>query len=155
MSCDEATILGTCHEWWEWSIIGNRKMNKYAMKPVHLALASHSSPYFQTDIFLTIQYVGSSPTLQSSQLQEDDPMHCVKCGHDSMLEIGRWANKGNLLGPLSFRFTRFNMVSCSASNTLGNLSCGNLKWWMALLFWLHCMKHKHDTESEVGRWGLT
>ena len=45
---------------------------KYAMKQVHLALDSHSSSYFQTDIFLTIQYVGSYPTLQSSQLQEYD-----------------------------------------------------------------------------------
>ena len=45
---------------------------KYAMKQVHLALDSHSSSYFQTDIFLTIQYIGSSPTLQSLQLQEYD-----------------------------------------------------------------------------------
>ena len=42
------------------------------MKQVHLALDSHSSSYFQTDIFLTIQYVGSYPTLQSSQLREHD-----------------------------------------------------------------------------------
>ena len=42
---------------------------KYAMKQVHLALDSHSSSYFQTDIFLTIQ---SSPTLQSEQLHEYD-----------------------------------------------------------------------------------
>jgi len=42
------------------------------MKQVHLALDSHSSSYFQTDIFLTIQYIGSSPALQSLQLQEYD-----------------------------------------------------------------------------------
>ena len=45
---------------------------KYAMKSIHVGLDSHSSSYFQTDIFLTIQFVGSSPTLQSLQLQEYD-----------------------------------------------------------------------------------
>ena len=42
------------------------------MKQVHVGLASHSSSYFQTDFFLTIQFVGSSPTLESLQLQEYD-----------------------------------------------------------------------------------
>ena len=42
------------------------------MKQVHLALDLHSSSYFQTDIFLTIQYNRSSSIWQSLQLQEYD-----------------------------------------------------------------------------------
>ena len=135
--CDEATALGTFHEIREWNFIGNRKMSK---------ICNETGPF---NFRFTLIFLFSNWYLPHHPIYWDIPhltvftapgiwlMHCVKYGHDSRLQIGRWANKGNTWGPLSFRFTLFTlfiMVSCSASNTLGHLSCRNLKWWMALLF---------------------
>ena len=147
-------ILGTLHGRYAWYSIWNRMMghqrNKrgpFSFRFTLIFLFSNwylpHHPIYWVILHLTV-FIAPGIWL----------MHCVKYGHDSRLEIGRWAHKGNTQSPLSFGSIQLSMVSCSSSNTFGHLSCRNLKWWMALLFLVHCMEDKHDIAFEIGWWAI-